>query len=291
MTLQIQNKNLVVSGKCPRIAKLYDEYFDWIDEPCRFIDDLKLNNVHADLFTFVEKGVSAPRPQYDFYHEWDEIAVLQISTYQDWLKNRIRHDERNRLKKAGKSGIETRLVEFNDDFVKGIKEIYDESPIRQGRRFRHYQKSLEHLRQINGTFIDTCEFIGAYYQGELIGFVKVIRDGEAWYLMQLISMIKQRDKSPTDALLAKTIEVCADRGVRYLRYGNWSRRGLGDYKKNHGFEKVPVPRYYVPLNLAGKCALHLNLHRDFRELLPQRLMDATLDLRMRLTSKIADLGD
>jgi hypothetical protein len=289
MTLQVQNKELIVYGRCPRIVRLYDEYFDWVAEPNQFLNDLKQQTVPADLFTFVQKGVVAAQPQYDFHHEWDELAVLQMTSYQDWFKKRIRHEERNRIKKAEKIGVVTRVVELDDDLLKGIKEIYDESPLRQGRPFRHYQKSLEYLRQITATFPDKCEFIGSYYEGNLIGFVKVMHDGDTSYLIQLISMMKQRDKSPANALIAKTVEHCAERGMKYLRYGNWCRRGLGEFKRNNGFEKVPVPRYFIPLNLVGKCALPLRLHRGLADLLPEKLLDAALDLRMKLASKLIEL--
>jgi len=37
---------------------------------------------------------------------------------------------------AIKKGVSVPVVKFGDEFVKGIKAIYDESPLRQGRRFR-----------------------------------------------------------------------------------------------------------------------------------------------------------
>ncbi len=65
-------------------------------------------------------------------------------------------------------------------------------------------------------------------------------------------MISERDKAPTNALIAKAVEICAEAGVGLLQYGIWSRRSMGAFKKHNGFQAVEVPRYYVPLNWRGK---------------------------------------
>jgi hypothetical protein len=38
-----------------------------------------------------------------------------------------------------------------------------------------------------------------------------------------------------------------------------------------GFEKVSVPRYYVPLTWRGSLALKLGIHRGLRALIPPKL--------------------
>ena len=62
------------------------------------------------------------------------------------------------IRKALKSGIEVRLEEFTDSFVQGVKGIYDESPVRQGKRNRHYKKDFDVLKVEHGTFLDRSQF-------------------------------------------------------------------------------------------------------------------------------------
>jgi len=279
MTFQLDNKDLLVKGRFPRIMRLGAEYFEWVDDPNKFIVELKKANRDADLFTFVQKFVPDMTLKYDFYYEWERIAVLPISTYEKWWNQQIRHETRVKIRKALKRGIDVRLVELDDDLVRGIKNIYDESPIRQGKRFGHYQKSLEVLKREHSTFLNRSQFIGAFYNDELIGFVKIVHDEGLSAFMHVISMIGHRDKAPTNALVAKAVAICAEQGVPYLQYGAWSQRGLGDFKINHAFEPVEVPRYFIPLNLRGKLALILKLHRKMYENLPQKWIDFAVECR------------
>ncbi|GFO55855.1 hypothetical protein GMSM_28620 [Geomonas sp. Red276] len=286
MTFRVGDKGVLVRGRFPRIVYLEDELFDWVNAPYRFLGELKEEGVEGDLFTFVQQGVDERSPKFDFYHEWESLAVLPITSFDAWWTRQIRTHERNRIRKAEKSGIEVRPIEFDDETVKAIKLIYDESPVRQGKPFWHYQKSLETLKKENGTFLERSQFLGAFYRGEMIGFVKLVHDEGVSSLMQIISMIGHRDKAPTNALLAKTIELCASKGIPYLRYSTWSRRGLGDFKRNHAFQQIEVPRYFVPLNLRGRLALRLKLHRPIAELLPEKLVDAAVLARNRLNARI-----
>lgn len=278
MVLSVENKDLSVVGIFPRILKLEAEYFEWISDPDTCIDQLKSMDTGGDIFTFIQTLPDAT-PRYNFHVEYDSVAMLKISTYEEWWKNQINDKTRNMVRRAQKNNVELRGVEFDDEMVKGIKDIYDESPVRQGKPFRHYRKSLEELKREHGTFLDRSEFVGAFLEGRLIGFIKLVHDGEVSHLMQIISKMEHKDKAPTNALLAKAVEICAEHGVRYLHYSNWSKRGLGDFKKHHAFYKHDVPRYFVPLNLKGEVALRLGLHRDFAELLPDKVVDIAVDLR------------
>jgi hypothetical protein len=185
------------------------------------------------------------------------------------------------VRKAQKSGVEVRDVPFSDELIAGIKEIYDESPLRQGKPFSHYQKDLITLKNEHITYLERSQFIGAYHQEELIGFIKLVHDDGISHLMQIISKIGQRSKAPTNALLAKAVEICAERNIRYLHYGVWSKRGLGDFKKHHAFERLDLARHYVPLTTKGRVVLALKLHRRLFDRLPESWIDIVLGLRNR----------
>jgi hypothetical protein len=269
-----------VSGRFPRIARLRDEFYDHIEFPEQFITSLTLSRLPADIFSFV-----APIPTrdafYDFHTEMSDVAVLRITSYDQWWKKQINDKTRNMIRKAAKSGVEVRLVAFSDDLVEGIVRIHNESPIRQGRRFRHYGKPFSVVQQEHATFLDRSEFFAAFFKGEMIGFIKLVHGTGVSNLMQIVSMISHRDKAPTNALIAKAVERCAEKGVPLLHYGSWSRRSMGDFKRHHAFEQVEVPRFFVPLTLLGRTALLLGLHRNIIDRLPEALVDCAAVWRMR----------
>jgi hypothetical protein len=284
MILPVGDKEVEITGIFPRLMRLQAEYYEWLEDPEQYVSDIKQMGVAAELFTFVQR-FSVAGPVYPFYTEPDTVAVLNISTYDDWWKKQINDKTRNMIRRAQKSNIEIRIIPFNDELVKAIKAVYDETPIRQGKQFRHYQKSVETLKKDHCTFLSRSQFIGAFYEGELIGFIKLVHDQEVSHLMQIISMVKHRDKAPTNALLAKAVEACAERKVPMLHYSSWSRRGLGDFKKHHGFQPLVVPRYFVPLNIAGKIALSLKLHKKLSDRIPEKWVDFAVKARARWNTK------
>ena len=286
----VENKEVVVSGKFPRIARLQDEYYDWVEDPRDIVAKVKSGGVKADMFTFLQK-VTDRTTRYDYHHEQDSIAVLPITTYEHWWTKQINVKTRNMVRKAEKCGVSVRVVEFNDDLIKKIKEVYDESPLRQGKPFKHYGKDLATLKSSHISFLDRSQFIGAFYGNELIGFIKLVHDEGISHLMQIISKISHRNKAPTNALIAKAVEICAQRGMPYLHYGIWSKRGLGDFKKHHAFEKLDLMRYFIPLNVKGKMILALKLHHKFSERLPQKWVDIILGLRSRWNAIKYDVGE
>jgi len=208
--------------------------------------------------------------------ELDNMAALRVTTFADWKTKQNDFKGRNKARKAGKNGVVVREAAYDEAYVRGIQAIYNESPVRQGKPFWHYGKDLEAVRKMNGTFFERSIFIGAYLEEKLIGFVKLVFDEEKSQagLMQIVSMIGQQDKAPTNALIAQAVQSCAERGISYLWYANMSygkkqADGLADFKRHNGFQKIEVPRYYVPLTLAGRLALRLNLHHGFSELVPE----------------------
>ena len=49
-------------------------------------------------------------------------------------------------------------VPFDDRMIEGMWKIYNETPIRQGKRFPHYGMTLERMREYAGTFLDNERF-------------------------------------------------------------------------------------------------------------------------------------
>lgn len=274
-SLEICGKQVRIKGKLIRIAYLDVEGYQFLDDPEAALKILRESGMRVDLLTFIQR-ISDTTPKYDYPMEWDNMAVLPISTFDAWMKNQIDFKVRNKVRKAEKKGVVVREVPLDDALIRGISTIYNETPIRQGRKFWHYGKDFETLRKMKAAYSDQSTFIGAFFEDQLIGFVKLATDetGTQAGLMNIVSMIQHRDKAPTNALMAQAIRSCADRGISNLWYANMSygkkqESALADFKRHNGFQKVDLPRYYVPLTVVGRVALRLSLHHNAVDWVPE----------------------
>ena len=278
----IEGLSVSVQGRLNKLARLRDEFYEVVADPAVFIGKLREARTGADLFTFMQDS-GEREPRYDYHREAEQISMVPVSNYDHWWKKQLNDKTRNMIRKSQKAGLEIRISAYDDAFVRGIKGVYDESALRQGKPFAHYQKALETVRDENGTYRDVSDYIGAYFNGEMVGFAKLVHHGKVSSLMQIIAKVAHRDKAPTNALIAKAVELCAARGVPYLHYGLWSKRGLGEFKKKCGFEAFVVHRYFVPLSLKGRTLLALRLHRRLPDYVPEQWHDTLVDLRTRFT--------
>ena len=281
--LIVGGKEIEISGRWLKTARLVHEWYEDVDDPLALAAELKHSNPHADLFTFWQR-LPNTEPQHRYHLERDSIAALPVSTYQNWYKNQINNKTRNLVVKAQKKGVQVRPASFDDDFVRGMTAIFNETPIRQERTFLHYGKDVETVRAQFSRYLFREELFGAYADDELIGFIFLANAGHYLYLGQIISLIRQRDKSPTNALMAKAVEVCAEKGIQYLVYALWPRGPLREFKRHNGFECVDLPRYYVPLTAKGRAALKLRLHQNPADWLPENALPVLKDLRARFYS-------
>jgi hypothetical protein len=277
VTMQISGKKVLIQGKLIRIARLDAEGYDFLEDPEGALISLRKCQTRVDLFTFTQK-LSEDSPKYKYPMEWDNVAALPVSTFDHWMARQIDFKARNKARKAAKSGITVREIPFDEDLIRGISAIYNESPIRQGKPFWHYGKDLETLRRMKVTFLDRSVFIGAFLEGSLIGFAKLVsnEDKSQAGLMHIVSMFKHRDKAPTNALLAQAVRSCAERGIPHLWYANFSYGkkqvdSLAEFKRHNGFQKIELPRYYIPLTVVGCIALRLQLHHKATDWIPEPL--------------------
>lgn len=279
----VGGKNALITGRFPRILSLRSEFYVPLEDPEAFIQSARRSPINADVLTFVQ-DIHDRSPKYAFHHEAECMAVLSITTYDEWYKDKLYNKPRNMLRKAVKSGIEIRVEAFSEPLLQGIKAIYDETPVRQGRRNRHYGKDLDTLRMEHSTFLDRSQFITASYAGEIVGFAKLTISQECGIFMNFLSKVRHRDKAVNNAIVAKAVELCADRKLGYLVYGVWGSggtRGLDEFKVANGFERVEVPRYFVPLSLLGRFALRTGIHRGLVHALPRWSIETAARLRKK----------
>jgi hypothetical protein len=284
--IKIEDKVFVVKGAFLKIAALKAEDEVDIENPSAIVAELAKCGLGADILTFRQRIPDSEPKFQDYYMEWDNFAVIPISSYEHWWDKQIRFKARNKFRKAEKSGITIQQVPFSDELVRGLMDIYNETPIRQGRPFWHYGKDFDTVKNENATYPDSSYFIAAHHNTELIGLVKFVNYGKYASIMQIISKIKDRDKAPNNGLIAKAVEICANEGIPHFVYANfiYGKKGadnITEFKESAGFEKVDVPRYYIPLSLKGKLAMKYKLHHGFKQLLPEKAVLLLLDYRNR----------
>lgn len=300
MPIKVYQKKLMVDGypvdsECVDIAQqtyairrgfpstiaLEEEWYEDVENPEMVVAALQgSSSTVADLFTFWQR-IPEVDPKFDYHIEWEEIGVLPVQSYDEWLKRQVKPQVRTKVRKADKSGVVVKEVPFDDDFIRGMVDIFNESPIRQGRPFWHYGKDFDTVKEQFSRCTFRERMIGAYVGKEMIGFVMFADAGRYGFPGQIIASLRHRDKAASNALMAKSVEMCAEMGLKHMVYGLWGDDSLADFKRACGFEPVRIPRYWVPLTWKGRLALRYGLHRGWKHLVPPQMKRRLKHLRRR----------
>lgn len=288
--IDVDGISVVVKGRFVKIASIHDEVWQEkeLRDPSAFIDTLRQrgsSGTGPDIFTFAQK-LPFTEARYSYPLKWDNVAAARLHDPQAWWEA-LPQETRKNVRRSAKRGVVTRVAEFDDDLVKGIQGIYNESPIRHGRPFWHYQKDFETVKRDNSSYLERSTFIGSYAGDELIGFMKIVNVGAAAIMMQIVSKMSEFDKRPMNALIAKAVEHSAAQGLSYLvygqfKYGSEQNSSLTVFKERNGFEELRIPRYYIPLTVRGKVGMSLQLHREIIEIAPHWLLSAFRNYRTLL---------
>jgi len=267
-----------------RIATIHDE--EWMEgepitDPEIFVDRMR-ETPPADIFSFA-RPLPACEPCYPFHFDWDNAAAVKTTDFARWWDS-LPQETRKNVRRSQRRGVKVGSVVFCDQLVDGISNIYNETPIRQGRRFWHYGKSFEEVKAANSTYLDRSEFIGAFCNGQLIGFMKFVVVNNVARVMQILSLEAYADKRPTNALLAKAVEICCEKGISHLVYGKHvygkkENSPVTEFKRRNGFERLDFPRYYVPLTRRGSFAIRYRLYRGINEVVPEAIVTLFLTTR------------
>ena len=278
LLVKVCGREIQVDGGLLRIARLGVDQYESVDDPAAMLQALRDSGIRIDLFTFMQK-LPDTSPKYDYPMEWDNVAALRISTFDQWWTKQINTNGRKALRIGERKGIIVREVPFDDALVRAISVLYNECPIRQGKPFPHYRKDLETVRRESGMFLERSFFLGAFFEEQLVGFAKLLcdQDRKQAGLLQILSMIQHWDKAPMKALIAHAVRSCAERKIEHLlyasfAYGKKQRDSLSDFKQRNGFRRIDLPRYYIPLTLVGRTALRLGMHRRLANRLPEPLL-------------------
>ena len=274
---------IVTKGRFIRVAEIFDEY--WLEaktlpDPHRVLQRLQDVDQKPDLFTFAQR-VPETEPRFNFHMEWGNTAVIPVSSYDIWFREQISSATRRNIRASEKKGVIVKAASFDEKYIHGIMSIYNESPVRHGKKFWHYGKDFAAVQAENGTYRERSTFLAAYLKDDMIGYMKIVWDTHSAAIMQILSKLEFLEKRPNNALLSEAVRLCSERGIKYLLYerfvyGNKGEDSLTRFKESNGFIRMDLPRYYVPLTSKGRIALWLGLHRT-----PKNLMPGWLHLRLR----------
>jgi hypothetical protein len=286
--LNVGEHTFVVTGRWIKVAMVRDEQVACGD-PCPQVDAIvsamQRAGIQADMLTLLQRPPNVA-PKFAHHVEWENYAAMPIVDFASWWNN-LPRVSRSNVTRAAKRGVEVRTIEFDDELAHGIHRICNETSVRQGRLFWHFGKSFEQVRREHATYLDRSQFLGAYVDGALVGYVKLVFVDKIASIMNILGLISHRDKRPMNALLSKAVELCTQRGVEYLVYGNYTygnKRGssLAEFKRRNGFKKLNYPRYYVPLTLKGRLYVSLRLYRGAIGLIPGSILNVLLKIRSQL---------
>ena len=287
----IEKRTVIVTGKWLKMAVIRDQNLlegDLVENSDSFIGALKGSGLKADVFTFFQRPPDIS-PKFNFHFEWDNYAAVPITTFDKWWES-LPQETRKNVRRSAKRGVTVKTVPYDEDFARGIHKLCNETPFRQGKPFWHFGKDFETVQREHATFLERSEFIGAYFNDELIGFIKMVYVDRIAFILHILGANAHYDKRPINALIAKAVEICAAKGVGYFVYdqyiyGNKTQSSLVELKRRNGFVPVQFPRYYVPLTWKGKFAVALRLYRGAVGLLPAPILKRALAARNWLYEK------
>lgn len=287
--LQLGTERVVLEGGYLKLASVHEE--EWtpgeVEQPEAWIRALRHERVggaYADIFTFSQKLPNTER-KFAYPVEWSSVAAIS-GGYRAWWDG-LPQEARKNVRRAQKRGVTLCVKEkLDDDLVRGIMGVNNDSPSRQGREFAHFGKSFEQVWKDQSSFVDRSAFLCAYLGEELIGFIKLVRCGASAAILQILPKASHQDKRPANALIARAVQLCDEEGIPYLvygllNYGNKRQGSLREFKLRTGFREILVPRYYAPLTAKGAVAVRLGLHRGAIGILPPRAIAVGVALRAR----------
>lgn len=285
---QVGACTVVAQGRLWRHGQVHDENWfdgDAVGDPAAFVQALRGTPLALDLCTFRLGAGTAPPAGAHRVHE-ERLAVIDTRDPAAWWAG-VPQQTRKNVRRAERRGLVVREVAFDEALVRGIRRIYDETPMRQGRPFWHYGKDLEAVRHENASYLERAGFLGAYVGEELVGFLKWVRVGRRARIMQILALVREQDRRPTMALIAHAVTVAHAHGLDALVYdrmvyGNKAASPMTEFKRRMGFEPQVQRHVTVALSARGRLVLALGLHRPLAERLPGPLVERLLGWRRLL---------
>jgi hypothetical protein len=290
--LEMNQKDIVVGGKWLKVARVEAE--EWLEteleDPEQWIQVLKQQKfpgLRADILTFRQK-LPAIQPKYQYPIEWDSVAVVRLTSFKSWWDS-LPQETRKNVRRSQKRGVVVQVKTLDDGLIQDLHTLNNDSPLRQGKVFTHYGKTLDQIKRDQAAFLDRSDYICAYHEQELIGVAKLIYRRDIASILTFLPKASHHDKRPANALLAKVVELCEGKKITHLtygmfNYGNKRHTPLREFKIRNGFEEVLLPHYYVPLTMKGALSVKLKLHRGLLGILPHGAITFLVNARAKVNA-------
>ena len=123
-SIEIEGRRVIVTGKVLKVAQVFDEELvegEAVSNPSTFIATLQASRLKADLLTFAQRPPDTT-PKFNEPFEWDNWAVVPVTTFEEWWKDRLPRESRKNVRRAGRCGVVVRSVPFDDELVSGIRQ-------------------------------------------------------------------------------------------------------------------------------------------------------------------------
>ena len=293
--VDVNGNKLIATGKWLRTAKVRAEEMmeKELENPETYIEKLKSDAndaLKADIFTFTQK-LPATQPKHPYPMEWESVAAIHLTSFKQWWEG-LPQETRKNVRRSQKRGVTIGIKQFDDDLIQAIRQVNDESPLRQGMRNGYYGKGYEETKKLYGEFVGRCDFICAYFGDELIGFLHLVYRGDVAAILNVTTKQSHFDKRPANALIAKMAELCEAKGISYIsyglyNYGNKRDHPLRTFKIRNGFKEILMPRFFVPLNRWGRLCMKAKLHRGRIGILPHSVITIAAGARSLLYNAAA----
>jgi len=288
--INVADKTIVVRGSLLKIAVVRSE--DWLatelENPEDCLARLKEQSspgLRADIFTFTQK-LPNTTPKYNNYPiEYDSVAAVHLTSFKEWWEG-LPQETRKNVRRSQKRGVVVEVRPFDDVVIQGLVELNNDSPTRQGQKNDQFGITSDEVKRNYSSFLDRSDCVCAFYETELVGFLKIVYRGEVASILNLLPKARHADKRPANALVAKAMELCAAKGVSHVtyglyNYGNKQDSPLREFKIRNGFSEFLVPRYYIPLTIWGRACMKARLHLGLLGILPHSVITFANQMRTR----------
>ena len=154
-SLDIHGKTFYTTGTWMRIARVRSEEMmeDELSNPTSYIEELKGSGskmLKADIFTFPQK-LPSTELKYPYPFERESVATIHLTSFNQWWES-LPQETRKNVRRSAKRGVVVRIAKFDDDLIRGIREVNDDSPMRQGMRNAYYGKDPRRPEDCTASF-------------------------------------------------------------------------------------------------------------------------------------------
>lgn len=123
--MQAGSRNIIVSGRAIRTARIDGDSYRFIEDPEPILAELRRCGRRIDFFTFIQRlADTSLRCRYPM--EWDNVAAIDLKSFDHWWNELIDFKARNKAKEAEKKGVILLEVPFDESLVRGMWAIYNE---------------------------------------------------------------------------------------------------------------------------------------------------------------------